>query len=99
VTPRIAKTSKLRAVSIGLVMITHVIVFSPFIYERVAPLFQYATFGVGVIYFSASRVMLSLGATATLLIATASADNFGQQLGCSGYGAYTGCCHRRGYGW
>ena len=33
---------QLRAMSICLVLISHVILLSPFIYERVVPLFQYA---------------------------------------------------------
>lgn len=42
---------QLRAVSIYLVLVAHVIWLSPFIYERVVPLFQYASFGVGVDLF------------------------------------------------
>jgi peptidoglycan/LPS O-acetylase OafA/YrhL len=42
---------QLRAVSICLVLVAHVILLSPFIYERVVPLFQYASFGVGVDLF------------------------------------------------
>jgi peptidoglycan/LPS O-acetylase OafA/YrhL len=42
---------QLRAVAICLVLVAHVILLSPFIYERVAPLFQYASFGVGVDLF------------------------------------------------
>lgn len=41
----------LRAVSICLVLVSHVVLLSPFIYERVVPLFQYASFGVGVDLF------------------------------------------------
>ena len=42
---------QLRAVSICFVLIAHVGVLSPFIFERVVPLFHYATFGVGVDLF------------------------------------------------
>lgn len=42
---------QLRAVAICLVLVAHVILLSPFIYERVVPLFQYASFGVGVDLF------------------------------------------------
>jgi len=42
---------QLRAVSICLVLVAHVSLLSPFIYERVVPLFQYASFGVGVDLF------------------------------------------------
>lgn len=42
---------QLRAVSIFFVLIAHVGVLSPFIFERVVPLFHYATFGVGVDLF------------------------------------------------
>lgn len=42
---------QLRAVSICLVLIAHVILLSPFIYDRLVPLFQYASFGVGVDLF------------------------------------------------
>lgn len=42
---------QLRAVAICLVLISHVILLSPFIAERVTPLFQYASFGVGVDLF------------------------------------------------
>lgn len=42
---------QLRAIAICLVLVAHVILLSPFIYERVVPLFQYASFGVGVDLF------------------------------------------------
>lgn len=42
---------QLRAVSICLVLVAHSILLSPFIYERLIPLFQYASFGVGVDLF------------------------------------------------
>lgn len=42
---------QLRAVSICLVLVAHVILLSPFIAERMMPLFRYASFGVGVDLF------------------------------------------------
>lgn len=42
---------QLRAVAICLVLTSHVIWLSPFIADRVTPLFQYASFGVGVDLF------------------------------------------------
>ena len=48
-----------RAVSICLVLVAHVILLSPFIAERVVPLFQYASFGVGVDLFFCTLAMSS----------------------------------------
>jgi peptidoglycan/LPS O-acetylase OafA/YrhL len=42
---------QLRAVAICLVLVAHVILLSPFIWEKLVPLFQYASFGVGVDLF------------------------------------------------
>lgn len=42
---------QLRAVSICLVLVAHAILLSPFIAERLMPVFQYASFGVGVDLF------------------------------------------------
>lgn len=51
----------LRAISICLVLVSHVVWLSPFIYERVVPLFQYASFGVGVdLFFCISGYVVSM---------------------------------------
>lgn len=51
----------LRAVSICLVLVSHIIWLSPFIYERVAPLFRYASFGVGVdLFFCISGYVVAM---------------------------------------
>lgn len=52
---------QLRAVSICLVLVAHVILLSPFIYERMVPLFQYASFGVGVdLFFCISGYVVAM---------------------------------------
>lgn len=52
---------QLRAVSICLVLVAHIILLSPFIYERVVPLFQYASFGVGVdLFFCISGYVVAM---------------------------------------
>ncbi len=52
---------QLRAISICLVLVAHVIMLSPFIYERVVPLFQYASFGVGVdLFFCISGYVVAM---------------------------------------
>ncbi len=52
---------QLRAISICLVLVSHVLWLSPFIYERVVPLFQYASFGVGVdLFFCISGYVVAM---------------------------------------
>jgi peptidoglycan/LPS O-acetylase OafA/YrhL len=52
---------QLRAISICLVLVSHVVWLSPFIYERVVPLFQYASFGVGVdLFFCISGYVVAM---------------------------------------
>ncbi len=52
---------QLRAVSICLVLVAHVILLSPFIYEHMVPIFQYASFGVGVdLFFCISGYVVAM---------------------------------------
>lgn len=48
---RNVEIEKLRAISICLVLVSHIVLLSPFIAERLIPIFQYASFGVGVDLF------------------------------------------------
>lgn len=48
---------QLRAVSICLVLVAHIILLSPFIYERVVPYFNMLASALGSICFSASLAM------------------------------------------
>jgi peptidoglycan/LPS O-acetylase OafA/YrhL len=50
----------LRAMAISMVLIAHVILLSPFIWEKVVPLFRYASMGVGVdLFFCISGYVVS----------------------------------------
>ena len=89
---------QLRAVSICLVLVAHVIWLSPFIYARVVPLFQYASFGVGVDLFFCISGYVVAKSYCDYFDRYRIATSFGPPPACSGSGGLTACCRRLGSG-